>query len=90
MHMSKLDNGSVQTVFVQAVKFGMSGILGALISGTLYYMYHGLVPIAMMVILRHRVNVGELSYYVLTSIAGGSVHFALSKVWVFVSKGGNK
>jgi hypothetical protein len=88
--MSKPENGTVQTVFVQALKFGISGILGALISGTLYYMYHGLVPIVAMVILRHRVNLGELSYYVLTSIAGGSVHFALSKVWVFVSKRDNK
>ncbi len=81
---------TVQTVFVQALKFGMSGILGALISGTLYYMYHGLVPIAAMVILRHRINLGELSYYVLTSIIGGSAHFALSKVWFFASKGCNE
>ncbi len=77
---------TVKSVFIQALKFGVSGILGALISGSIYYTYHGALPILIKVVRGHPINLAETSFYVATSIAGGTVHFTLSKVWVFVKK----
>jgi len=77
---------TTKTVLVQALKFGVSGILGALISGSIYYTYHGALPILIKIVRGHPINLVETSFYVVTSIAGGTVHFVLSKVWVFVKK----
>ncbi|MGA2625654.1 MAG: hypothetical protein ABSF63_01150 [Candidatus Bathyarchaeia archaeon] len=90
---------SIKSLLVEALKFGASGITGALISGSIYYtylsrygygylilsthMYHGILPVLIRVVRGHSINVIDTSFYVLTSIIGGSVHFALSKVWVF-------
>jgi putative flippase GtrA len=78
---------TVRTTLRQALKFGVSGILGAAISASLYYGYRGSLPaIFVTVWIFRNVNAAELSLYMLASIVGGSVHFALSKVWVFVDE----
>jgi putative flippase GtrA len=78
---------TVRTTLRQALKFGVSGILGAAISASLYYGYRGSLPaIYVTVWIFQSVNATELSLYMLASVVGGSVHFALSKVWVFVDE----
>jgi putative flippase GtrA len=77
---------TVKSVFIEALKFGISGIFGALISGSIYYTYHGAIPLLIRVVRGHPINLAETSFYIATSIAGGTVHFTLSKVWVFVKK----
>lgn len=74
---------SIKSLLVEALKFGVSGITGALISGSIYYTYHGILPILIKIVRGHSINLTDTSFYVLTSVIGGSVHFALSKVWVF-------
>jgi hypothetical protein len=75
---------TVRTTLRQAFKFGVSGILGAAISACLYYGYKDTLPQMFYIVQGFRVNVVELGYYMLVSIVGGSVHFTLSKVWVFI------
>jgi len=77
---------SAKSVLIEALKFGISGIFGALISGSIYYTYHGAIPILIRIVSGHRINLTETSFYIATSVAGGTVHFTLSKVWVFVNK----
>lgn len=77
---------TVKTTLRQALKFGVSGILGAAISATLYYGYRSSLPATFVTVWIFRVNAVELSFYMLTSIIGGSVHFTLSKVWVFIDE----
>jgi hypothetical protein len=77
---------TIRTTLRQAFKFGVSGILGAAISAALYYGYKGSLPAMLVTVWIFQVNAVELSYYMLTSILGGSVHFTLSKVWVFIDE----
>jgi putative flippase GtrA len=78
---------TVRTTLRQALKFGVSGVLGAAISAALYYSYRGSLPALYVTVWIFRsVNAAELSVYMVASVVGGSVHFALSKVWVFVDE----
>jgi putative flippase GtrA len=77
---------TAKSVCIEALKFGISGIFGALISGSIYYTYHGAIPILIRIVSGHPINIAETSFYIATSVAGGTVHFTLSKVWVFVKK----
>jgi len=74
---------SIKSILYQAIKFGISGIVGALASGSIYYMYHGALPIIIRVIHGHPIDFVDVSFYVMTSMIGGGVHFTLSKTWVF-------
>ena len=74
---------SIRSTFFQAIKFGVSGIVGALVSGSIYYMYHGELPLIIRVIHGRPINFMDVSFYVMTSVIGGAVHFTLSKLWVF-------
>jgi hypothetical protein len=77
---------TIRTTLLQALKFGVSGILGAAISASLYYGYRGSLPAIFVTVWIFQVNAAELSLYMLTAIIGGSVHFTLSKVWVFIDE----
>lgn len=66
--------------FFQLLKFGVSGILGVLVSTLLFYGLKSRLPDLFWI---YRLDVIEMAFYVLTSVIGGSVHFVLSKVWVF-------
>ena len=74
---------SIKSIFYQAIKFGISGIVGALVSGSIYYMYHGELPIIIRIIHGRPIDFIDVSFYMMTSVIGGAVHFTLSKVWVF-------
>lgn len=74
---------SVKSIVWEAIKFGISGIVGALVSGSIYYMYHGALPIIIHIIHGHSINFVDVSFYMITSVIGGAVHFTLSKIWVF-------
>jgi hypothetical protein len=79
----------VREIFVQLLKFGVSGILGVCISAALYYGFRARLPqefVTFWFMTSHRLDLVELSYYLLTTIIGGSIHFALSKAWVFVKE----
>jgi hypothetical protein len=78
---------SARTLFLQLLKFGVSGILGVTISAVLYYGLRGRLPQQLWSLWFITVaNIFDLGYYLLTTIIGGSVHFALSKLWVFVKQ----
>jgi hypothetical protein len=80
---------SAKTIFLQALKFGVSGMLGVSISAVMYYGLRGSLPrhfTTFWFMSVRRFDLVEVAYYLLTSIIGGSVHFALSKVWVFDTK----
>jgi hypothetical protein len=77
---------TVRATLRQALKFGVSGILGAAISASLYYGYKASLPAIFVTVWIFQVNAAELSLYMLASIVGGSVHFALSKCWVFIDE----
>lgn len=74
---------SAKTVLLQLLKFGVSGILGVAISTGLYYGLKGRLPDLFWTVLFYRFNAVEMGFYELTTIIGGSVHFMLSKLWVF-------
>ena len=71
---------SLWRTFFQLLKFGVSGILGVLVSTLLFYGLKSRLPDLFWI---YRLDVIEMAFYVLTSVIGGSVHFVLSKVWVF-------
>jgi hypothetical protein len=77
---------TVRIILRQAFKFGVSGILGAAISACLYYGYRDNLPQLHIIVWTFRLNVVDLGYYMLASIVGGSIHFTLSKVWVFIDE----
>jgi len=77
---------TVRTTLRQALKFGVSGILGAAISASFYYGYRGSLPTIFVTVWIFQVNAAELSLYMVTSIIGGSVHFTLSKCWIFIDE----
>ena len=66
--------------FLQLLKFGVSGILGVFVSTLLFYGLKSRLPDLFWI---YRLDVIEMAFYVLTSVIGGTVHFILSKVWVF-------
>jgi putative flippase GtrA len=74
---------SVKSVLLQLLKFGVSGILGVAISTILYYGLKGRLPDLFWTVLLYRFNAVDLGFYELTAMIGGSVHFMLSKLWVF-------
>jgi putative flippase GtrA len=74
---------SAKNVLLQLLKFGISGILGVAISTALFYGLKGRLPDLFWTVLLYRFNAVEMGFYELTTIIGGSVHFILSKVWVF-------
>ncbi|MGA2784590.1 MAG: hypothetical protein ABSF09_07835 [Candidatus Bathyarchaeia archaeon] len=80
---------SAKSIFIQALKFGASGMLGVSISAVVYYSLRGSLPrhfVTFWFMSIRRFDLVDGAYYLLTSIIGGSVHFALSKVWVFDTK----
>ena len=74
---------SAKSVLLQLLKFGVSGILGVAISTILYYGLKGRLPDLFWTVLFYRFNAMEMGFYELTAMIGGSVHFLLSKLWVF-------
>lgn len=74
---------SAKNVLLQLLKFGISGIVGVAISTILFYGLKGRLPDLFWTVLLYRFNAVEMGFYELTTIIGGSVHFMLSKVWVF-------
>jgi hypothetical protein len=73
----------VKRVFLQLLKFGVSGGLGVSISTLLYYGLKGRLPDLFWTVLLYRFNYVDLGFYELTAMIGGFVHFMLSKLWVF-------
>ncbi len=61
------------------MKFGVSGILGVAVSTLLFYGLKGRLPDLTF----YNFNPAEVGFYILTATIGGTVHFLLSKVWVF-------
>ncbi|MGD0175816.1 MAG: hypothetical protein ABSC50_03205 [Candidatus Bathyarchaeia archaeon] len=74
---------SAKNVLLQLLKFGISGIVGVAISTLLFYGLKGRLPDLFWTVLLYRFNAVEMGFYELTTIIGGSVHFLLSKLWVF-------
>lgn len=74
---------SAKNVLLQLLKFGISGVVGVAISTVLFYGLKGRLPDLFWTVLFYRFNAVELGFYELTTIIGGSVHFLLSKLWVF-------
>ena len=74
---------SVKSVLLQLLKFGISGLLGVAISTVLYYGLKGRLPDLFWTVLLYRFNAVDVGFYELTAMIGGSVHFLLSKLWVF-------
>ncbi len=74
--------GAART-FLQLLKFGVSGILGVAVSTVLFYGFRERLPENIWVLGLYPVDVYDVGFYLLTAIIGGSVHFMLSKVWVF-------
>jgi len=52
----------------------------------LYYGLKGQLPDLFWTVLLYRFNAVDVGFYELTTIIGGTVHFLLSKVWVFEKK----
>jgi hypothetical protein len=80
---------SARAIFIQALKFGVSGVLGVSISAVMYYGLRGSLPrhfITFWFMSVRHFDLVDGAYYLLTAIFGGSVHFALSKIWVFNRK----
>jgi putative flippase GtrA len=75
----------LKRVLLQLLKFGVSGIVGVAISTILYYDFKGQLPDLFWTVLFYRFNAVDVGFYELTAMIGGSVHFMLSKVWVFES-----
>ena len=73
----------MRRVFLQLLKFGVSGLLGVGISTVLYYGFKGQLPDLFWTVLLYRFNAVDVGFYELTAIIGGFVHFMLSKLWVF-------
>ena len=74
---------TVFRTFLELLKFGVSGVLGVAISTVLFYGLKGRLPDLLWVFWIYRLDIIEMAFYVLTSIIGGTVHFILSKIWVF-------
>lgn len=70
-------------MLLQLLKFGISGIVGVAVSTILFYGLKGRLPDLFWTVLLYRFNAVEMGFYELTTIIGGSVHFLLSKLWVF-------
>jgi hypothetical protein len=78
---------SIGTIFRQLLKFGVSGIIGVMISAVLYYDLRTRLPIFGWGLWFVQVtNVYDVAYYVATTCIGGTIHFTLSKLWVFVKE----
>lgn len=73
----------MKSVLLQLLKFGISGLLGVAISTVLYYGLKGRLPDLFWTVLLYRFNAVDVGFYELTAMIGGSVHFLLSKLWVF-------
>jgi len=77
---------SAKHVLLQLLKFGVSGLVGVSVSTVLYYGLKGQLPDLFWTVLLYRFNAVDVGFYELTTIIGGTVHFLLSKVWVFEKK----
>lgn len=79
---------SSKSFLLELLKFGLAGIAGNGVSAILYYGWRGRLPTTFLIFLiyhwKYTVNIVEVTYYMITSIAGGFVHFLLSKFYVFV------
>lgn len=73
--------------FLQLLKFGVSGILGVAVSTVLFYGFRERLPEIIWAlgfyVWIYPLDVYDVGFYLLTTIIGGSVHFFLSKLWVF-------
>jgi hypothetical protein len=67
----------------QYLRFGVSGILSVALSEALFYGLKGRLPDFIWTFWSHPFDLPEMSFYVVTSIIGGTLHFLLSKAWVF-------
>ena len=68
---------------IQLLKFGLSGIVGVVVSTTLFYGFKGKLPDFLYTFWMYKLDVVEMGFYELTTIIGGTIHFLLSKIWVF-------
>ena len=74
----------ISAIFLQLLKFGISGILGVSISTILYYAFRVQLPYyGWGFWIVNVTNLYDVAFYLLTTCIGGTVHFLLSKVWVF-------
>ena len=73
----------MKSVLLQLLKFGISGLLGVAISTILFYGLKGRLPDLFWTVLLYRFNAVEMGFYELTTMIGGTIHFLLSKLWVF-------
>jgi hypothetical protein len=73
--------------FLQLLRFGVSGILGVAISTVLFYGFRARLPVIIIGlgpwVWFYSLNVYDMAFYILTTIIGGTVHFMVSKTWVF-------
>jgi putative flippase GtrA len=74
---------SVRRTLFQLLKFGISGVLGVAVSTLLFYGLKGALPDYAWTFWAHTVDLVEVGFYELTTIVGGTIHFLLSKIWVF-------
>jgi hypothetical protein len=85
---------NITRIFIQLFKFGVSGILGVTISATLFYGFKGQLPIIIWFVgywyWIYPLDVLNMAFYVLTTCIGGSMHFFLSKLWVFAKSDQSK
>jgi len=79
---------SSKSILLELLKFGLAGIAGNCVSAILYYGLRSRLPTTFLIFLiyhwKYTINVVEVTYYMITSVAGGFVHFLLSKFYVFV------
>lgn len=73
--------------FIQLLKFGVSGITGVAVSTILFYGFRMRLPETIWVlgfyVWFYPLNLPDVAFYLATTAIGGTVHFFLSKVWVF-------
>ncbi len=69
--------------FLQLLKFGFSGIVGVLVSTLLFFAFKSKLPDSFLHVWIYRFDALEVAFYLVTSAIGGTVHFILSKYWVF-------
>ncbi len=69
--------------FVQLLKFGISGVAGIWVSAVLFYAAQNRLPVLVWTLWAYQFDAANVGFYVFASVVGGTIHFILSKVWVF-------
>jgi hypothetical protein len=78
---------NILRTFLQLLKFGISGIAGVAISTLLFYGFRERLPTIIWILgfwyWVYPLDIFDMGFYILTTIIGGTVHFIISKFWVF-------